>query len=192
MSQYFWEGFEKRAVNVKGLGQTVVQGAKNLGGKVKSFFTDLPQTHPGLYDEFGKPMMQAAQGLGQHAADFGHNLKDQAITGFKDNLLSHAKTVGGKTGDYIYQTLEHIGKNLNTDEAWKALQSLGETVGLTKRAPTLLERAGQAVKEHPYLTGGLGMAGAGGIAYGLGRSGGSQPQQHPGGQQGYQYYNPYN
>lgn len=201
MSQYFWEGFEKRAVDFGQLGQKVMQGgqkimqgAKNVGAKVRDYMTS-PGGPSSLADEFGKPLQQAAGSLGASAANYAkQTVKDAWHAGHEamtESLINHAKTLGGKSGDYIYQGLEHVAKNIKDPEKITSfLQDLAGSVGLARRPKTLLERAGGFVKQHPYATTGAGIAGAGGLAYGLGRSSAPQRPQPMGGQD-YQYYNPY-
>lgn len=166
MSGYFWEGFEKRAINMQGAFQ-----------KGKAFLGGLSQHIPSDFK----------QNVGQRASEVGSAVWGDVQKGLHKSLTDHAERVGGKAGDTIIGHLENIAKNLNPEAGMDALKNLARSFGIAKKPKGLLERAGDAVKKHPVAATGLGVAGLGGAGYAMSRP--TKPQQMGG--QEYQYYNPY-
>jgi hypothetical protein len=187
--EYFWDGFEKRAVlkNIITKGKTL---ATNLAQKGKSFATNVAQKGSRAFGGPGAgaqgPVQSMAGAAKNTISHEGRQFKDNVIEGFKKQIEDHAKSIGGGAAKHVTRHIENIAKNIaDPSEIYKALHELGSAVGVVKRPPSLLERAGSFVKEHPIGTG-AGVVAAGGAAYGAGRAMNSQPQPQP-----YQYYNPY-
>ena len=186
---YFWDGFEKRA----GFKDIVTKGktiASNMAQKGKSFASNVAQKGQqamgGLAPGVQGPTQSMAGTIKKTVGQEGRHFKDNVIEGFKKQIEDHAKSIGGGAAKHVTRHIENIAKNIaDPSEIYKALHELGTAVGVVKRPPSLLERAGSFVKEHPVGTA-LGAAGVGGAAYGAGRMMDSQPKPQP-----YQYYNPY-
>lgn len=170
----FWEGFEKRAVNLQPL--------KNAWGAAKGAVTNaMPTVKANL------------AGMGQQAADSvsrtGKSMKRSTIKGLLKGLEGYANEVGGATAKAVHEHIAHGVKNIpHPSDLWKHLQEVGDSFGAFKKSKGVMERAGDVVKAHPIASAGLGAAGLGGAGYALGSSGGKKQKPSEG---DYQYYNPY-
>ena len=166
----FWEGFEKRAVNLQPL--------KNAWGAAKGA---IPAVKASLAD--------AGRQAASDVARTGKTMKRHTIKGLLKGLEGYASEVGGSTAKAIHEHIAHGVKNIpHPSDLWKHLQEVGDSFGAFKKSKGVMERAGDAVKAHPVVSAGLGAAGLGGAGYALGSSGGKKPKASEG---NYQYYNPY-
>jgi hypothetical protein len=184
---YFWNGFEKRAnffSNMKGTGKTI---ATNIAQKGKGAIQKATRAMGGVGGAAQGPTQNMAGAAKSQIKRVAGQFKDDTLEGFRKHIEDYAKNIGGSTAKHVTGHLENIAKNVaDPSEIYKALHELGSAIGVVKRPPTMLERAGGFIKEHPIGTG-LGALGVGGAAYAAGKNMGGQPQQ----QQPYQYYNPY-
>jgi hypothetical protein len=170
----FWEGFEKRSVDWT----KVTQPLKNAWGAAKAAVPSVKANMAGVGKQVAADVTKA-----------GKSMKHHTVKGLLKGLEGYASEVGGATAKTVHEHIAHGVKNIpHPSDLWKYLQEVGDSVGAFKKPKGILERAGDAVKAHPYVSAGVGAAGLGGAGYALGSSGGKKPQASGG---DYQYYNPY-
>jgi len=160
--QAFWEGFEKRAISLKDIGTHIGKAVNTAKATAKS----------------------TAKTVAEDVGDVARNSKRHFTTGLGKGVESFGQELGKRTADMVGRGVTRAAKSVSEGGVWKHLQNAGDSLGYFKKKKGLLESAGDAVKAHPYVAGGAGLAGLGGAGYLAGKSGKKSEGD-------YQYYNPY-